>query len=380
MTPDGQVTGQKADSPAATPPAPKPVTPLTEPELAKYDTITDPNALHTAIEKLPPEHQLPIAQRWADRFFNSPENKPKVDGLRDLYSGDPQRANSPAAKEAQAFVQKLPQELQQKLARENFQQYMAAHPNASPQEQGNFMQQAWSQAGQSLQAMPWPAQLMMGLGLGAGLVGLFSSLFGEGGAESGLMGMLGIGAAGLIGANYGMFGNDARMMLGQGAVGLGRLVGMNIPSAQDFTPEGMKKKKDEATAAVQVAIMGDPKQKVEGGGWKGGLAKIEELRKPLDQLASTVETYGKDTAVTMLMGAMGVNDPAAAQRKLEELLQQRQQMMDPQYLRNQLLGDQNPQTWLDRGAQLARRAAFAALEEQYGQYPGATPSPAPPQK
>lgn len=350
----GQTGGQTSGQPTG---QPKPV---------------DPAQFAQDLQKMPREQAVPKAKEYVQAELAKPENQQVMSGLEDLKSGDPARANSPAAQAYKAAMQKAPEG----MIREEYARLMQANPTASPQEQGNFMRQAIDNGMARFNEMPFPAQLMMGLGLGAGLIGVFSSLFGEGGAESGLMGLLGIGAAGLIGANYGMFGNDARKMVGQGAVGLGRMMGMNIPGAEDFTPEAIEKKKREGMAAVQAAIIGDKKKKIQGGGWKGGLAKIEELRSPLDQLASTADNYGKDTAITMLMGAMGTDDPAAAQQKFDELMQQRQQMMDPQYLRNQILGDQSANA---EGAS-ARRWMLSGLEAAYGKYPGAAPAAAAPQQ
>lgn len=361
----GQITGQPAGQPpaeqAANPtnaqqagrqPSGQPPTPLGEKELAQFDQITNQAEFQTAFEKLSPEQQPQVAQRWADKFFNSPENKPKVDGLRDLYSGDPQRAGSPAAKEAQAFVKNLPQDLQNKLSQENFQKFMAANPNATPQEQGNFMRQAWEQAGQSIQAMPWPAQLMMGLGLGAGLVGMFSSMFGEGGMESGLLGLLGIGAAGMIGANYGMFGNDARKMMGQGAVGLGRMMGMKIPDASQFDSKIIAEQKQK----TQEEIMKAMDAAGANGGWAAGQEVLNKQLAPAMSGLNTLHSMGRDTGTTTLMGMLDTNDPQVAAAKYDELMGMREQYSNPDYLYNQ--ATQVAQTKLDEAEKM--RAEYAA--------------------
>ena len=361
----GQITGQPAGQPpaeqAANPtnaqqagrqPSGQPPTPLGEKELAQFDQITNQAEFQTAFEKLSPEQQPQVAQRWADKFFNSPENKPKVDGLRDLYSGDPQCAGSPAAKEAQAFVKNLPQDLQNKLSQENFQKFMAANPNATPQEQGNFMRQAWEQAGQSIQAMPWPAQLMMGLGLGAGLVGMFSSMFGEGGMESGLLGLLGIGAAGMIGANYGMFGNDARKMMGQGAVGLGRMMGMKIPDASQFDSKIIAEQKQK----TQEEIMKAMDAAGANGGWAAGQEVLNKQLAPAMSGLNTLHSMGRDTGTTTLMGMLDTNDPQVAAAKYDELMGMREQYSNPDYLYNQ--ATQVAQTKLDEAEKM--RAEYAA--------------------
>lgn len=354
--PNGQTGGQSSGQ------TPTPAKQFNEQELAQFEQMQDPKQFGAAFEKMTPEQRLQVAPRWFAKWKTDPKNAAMIAGVNDLQSGDPQRANSPGAQQAKAFMAGLPTQLREQLASENFQKQMAANPDATPQQQAGFMRQAWDQASRSVQSMPWPAQLMMGLGLGAGLVGMFSSMFGEGGVESGLLGLLGIGAVGLIGANYGMFGNDARMMMGQGAVGLGRMMGMNIPDAKAFTPEGMEQAKADAMTSVMEAIGGNAEKKIPTGGWQGGIKKIEELRAPLDQLANTAETYGKDFAITTLMGAMNTNDPSAAQQKFDMLMKQRQDMMDPQYLRNQMgpLAD--------------------LVEMQFGKYPGAaTAQAAPPQ-
>lgn len=351
---NGQTGGQSSGQ------TPTPAKQFNEQELAQFEQMQDPKQFGAAFEKMTPEQRLQVAPRWFAKWKTDPKNAAMIAGVDDLQSGDPQRANSPGAQQAKVFMDGLPTQLREQLASENFQKQMAANPGATPQQQAGFMRQAWDQASQSVQNMPWPAQLMMGLGVGAGLVGLFSSMFGEGGAEAGLMGLLGLGAAGLIGANYGMFGNDARMMMGQGAVGLGRMMGMKIPDANAFTPDGMEKAKEEGMTSVMEAISGHADKKIPKGGWPGGIKKIEELRAPLDQLANTAETYGKDFAITTLMGAMNTNDPSVAQQKFDMLMRQRQEMSDPQYLRNQILAS-------PKGGKIG----LGALEFLYGKYPGA---------
>lgn len=84
----------------------------------------------------------------------------------------------------------------------------------------------------NFQKMDTPSQIAMGLGLGMGLLGLISSLGGEGGMGSFLMSALGLGVAGAVGAGAGMFGDEGVRMYGQGMRTLGNLAGMNIPEGE----------------------------------------------------------------------------------------------------------------------------------------------------
>lgn len=91
-----------------------------------------------------------------------------------------------------------------------------------------------SQKQDEFQALPFPAQLAMGLGLGVGVVGLMSSLLGEGGMGSFLMSALGLGAAGAIGAGSGLFGQGAQNTMADVIGRVGQATGM-VP--KQLTPE-----------------------------------------------------------------------------------------------------------------------------------------------
>jgi len=108
----------------------------------------------------------------------------------------------------------------------------ANHPDdPPPQDPQGFG--AWaSDKMEKFQQMDSTSQIAMGLGLGLGLLGLINSLGGEGGMGSFLMSALGLGAAGVVGAGAGMFGDEGVRMYGQGMRALGNLAGMNIPEGE----------------------------------------------------------------------------------------------------------------------------------------------------
>lgn len=215
---------------------------------------------------------------------------------------------------------------------ENVRQMMRQNPNASVQDQGSF----FAKATQMWEGLPQEAKYAVGIGLPVALLGSVMGLAGgEGmGMPGGILALLGLGAAGLGAANAGVFGNDARMMLGQGAIGLGRTLGMNIPDASALGPEGMAA----AQADVQKAMdTRDDKGRL--GGWAAGQAKIDEFKKPLD----TLHSMGRDTGITALMGWMKTNDPEVAAAKYDELMQKRQEISHPDYLYNQVVSSKkNP--------------------------------------
>lgn len=216
---------------------------------------------------------------------------------------------------------------------ENVRQMMRQNPNASVQDQGSF----FAKATQMWEGLPQEAKYAIGIGLPVALLGGVMALAGGDGMgmPGGIMALLGLGAAGLGAANAGVFGNDARMMLGQGALGLGRMAGMNIPDTSALGPEGMA----QAQQGVRDAMM-KKDDKGNLGGWTAGQAKIDEFKKPLD----TLHAMGRDTGTTALMGWMKTNDPQAAAAKYDELMRQRQEISHPDYLYNQVVNSK--ENWL----------------------------------
>lgn len=77
------------------------------------------------------------------------------------------------------------------------------------------------------------AKVALGLGLGTGVIGLISGLMG-GGIGSFLLGALGLGAAGAVGASAGMFGEGGSQFMGDMAYNLGTMTGM-VPESADLS-------------------------------------------------------------------------------------------------------------------------------------------------
>lgn len=115
---------------------------------------------------------------------------------------------------------------------ENHIQANAAAAPQNPQDFGGWMNQMVTQ----FQSMDPMSQIGMGLGLGAGVLGLLSGL-GGGGIGSFLLGALGLGAAGFMGANAGMFGEGGQNLADDLKFNVGSMLGM-IPEVKrdDLAP------------------------------------------------------------------------------------------------------------------------------------------------
>lgn len=100
----------------------------------------------------------------------------------------------------------------------------------NPQEFGAWMNNMMTEF-QKLDPM---SQVGIGLGLGTGVLGLLSGLMGGGGIGSFLLGALGLGAAGFMGANAGMFGQSGSQMMGDMAYNLGTMTGL-VPESADLS-------------------------------------------------------------------------------------------------------------------------------------------------
>jgi hypothetical protein len=109
-------------------------------------------------------------------------------------------------------------------------------PPTDPQGYGKFINDTWSQAVGVFREMDPMMQLGMSLGLGTGLLGLLGGLGGDG-IGTFLMGALGLGAAGFMGANAGMFGQDAQNFAKDTMFNIGAATGM-IPQVKkdDLAP------------------------------------------------------------------------------------------------------------------------------------------------
>jgi hypothetical protein len=103
-------------------------------------------------------------------------------------------------------------------------------PKNDPVAAGNWMSNALN----TFHQMPFHAQLLIGAGLSVGVVSMLSSMMGGGGMGGMMLGALGLGAAGMMGASGGMFGNDAKSWVNDAFSGLVTAFGGNVPNEGDI--------------------------------------------------------------------------------------------------------------------------------------------------
>lgn len=183
-------------------------------------------------------------------------------------------------------------------------------------------------------------QALVGLGLPIGLIGIFSSLFGEGGIGAGILGALGLGAAGLGAASGGMFGQTAQNAVNQTA---GNLMGQ--------LPQGARQGLYD-TASFFGAAPGrqdlskltseTPIKDIIGAGGSGlpdaaavdqQLAELPKQKQQLEQLLA----MDRDTALQWLpsVDPDNVKTPEDAERVLENARLMLNQLNDPNSELNQ---------------------------------------------
>ncbi|NDC55400.1 MAG: hypothetical protein EBZ69_00985 [Alphaproteobacteria bacterium] len=209
------------EPPAAPPPPEQPAaqikpesTAAQAPSAIKFDEIS----AQLSDSKIPVEQRQQFAEQFVKNHVNA--NPDLMKGFQDIQAGN---ANTPEAQKYQTQLQGA----QDEFIKQHVQQAVQNNPDAAsnPQSFGAFASQAANNALQQFQAMPMPMQLMMGIGLPVGVVGLMSSLFGEGGMGAGLLGVLGLGAAGAAGAAGGVFGQGAQNMATDAAYQMGTFFG-----------------------------------------------------------------------------------------------------------------------------------------------------------
>lgn len=219
--------GGTTSAPAGQQPAqPQPATPQ-QPAGSNQPQTPAPMDAAAIMAQLPKNTNIPPEQQqaFASGLAESVKGKEGlIAGAKAFSAGE----NSPAAKEFQAHMQQF----EQKWIQEHMQQLAAANPGAAatPQGWGGLFQQATS----AWQQMPTEMKWITGLGLGGGLLGLASSIFGEGGMGMGLLGLLGIGVGGLAGAAGGLFGQDVQKGTSDMAFNAGSFLGF-VPDAGSLT-------------------------------------------------------------------------------------------------------------------------------------------------
>lgn len=218
--------------------------------------------------KLPPEQQAEFA-RGMTTWLNDPKNKDALQGANDLKAGK----NTPQAQQFNAAMEQR----QKEFTEERTRALAAADPKAAATPQG--WAGMFSQASQQWEQMPQEMKLVMGLGLGGGLLGMASSMFGEGGMGMGILGLLGIGGGLAAGAAGGMFGQGAQKATSDMAYDVGSFFGA-VPQAGSMegkfnqlkSPDALKQLSAPTTAAEKLQAFRFPK---------------EEQAKVRDQLAMT---------------------------------------------------------------------------------------------
>lgn len=178
--------------------------------------------------KVPVEQRQQFAEQFVKDHVNA--NPDVMKGFRDVQAGN---MNTPEAQKYQAQLKSA----EDAFVKQHVEQAIKSNPAAAadPKTTGQIAGQAAQDAWQKFQAMPMPMQLMMGIGLPVGLVGLMSSLFGEGGFGAGLLGVLGLGAAGAGAAAGGLLGQDASNMAGDAMYNAGTFLGMVPEGKQDLS-------------------------------------------------------------------------------------------------------------------------------------------------
>lgn len=362
-TPQTVTTGTE---PPAAPPAPAP-TPTQQPQPAaqvkpESAAAQAPSAIkfeeisaQLSDSKIPVEQRQQFAQQFVQDHVN--KNPDVMKGFRDIQAGN---ANTPEAQKYQAQLQSA----QDAFIKQHVERAVQNSPEAAnnPQSFGAFASQAANNAMQQFQAMPMPMQLMMGIGLPVGLVGMMSSLFGEGGMGAGLLGVLGLGAAGAAGAAGGMFGQDAQNMTTDALYNVGTFFGA-MPEKADFSalkgPDALQKLTAGPTISDAAATWWDPKAKAQEV--QGQLDQADQLSKlmmaPEGMRAGLIQKMdsslspeeAQQIAANAAQAHTAMQDPESALAK--KLQQARDFVTNPEgYVNQQTLNAVNPMNWFKSGS------------------------------
>jgi hypothetical protein len=206
--------------------------------------------------KLPPEQQAEFSRGMAT-WLNDPKNKEVLQGANDSKAG----LNTPQAQQFNAAMTQR----QKEFTEERTRALAAADPQAAATPQG--WAGMFSQASQQWDQMPQEMKMVMGLGLGGGLLGMASSMFGEGGMGMGILGLLGIGGGLATGAAGGMFGQGAQKFTSDMAYDVGSFFGA-VPEAGSMggkfnqlkNPDALKQLSAPPTAAEKLQAFRFPKE------------------------------------------------------------------------------------------------------------------------
>ena len=251
--PQGPSTAQQ---PPASAPAPEPApgqpaaaqsvaTPVSTPvstHVGTADQTFEPELVTQMQNAQTPEEKQVVQQAAAGKVKQIVDNDPVgAQGVKDLQTG---KTDTAEAKKVQARIDTA----ESQRTAEELENLKKAHPEADisdPKTYGIFL----SQAAEKAKSLPFEHKLLMGLGLGGGLIGILSSLFGDTGMAGGLLGVLGLAVGGAAGAAGGVFGNQAQAAAGKMMGDVGNFFGQIPDEARDannFRPGSAASKAFEA--------------------------------------------------------------------------------------------------------------------------------------
>jgi len=298
------------------------------------------------LSKLPQNNNIFSEQQraFASSLAESVKGKEElIAGARSAAAGE----NSPAAKAFQTHMQQF----EKQWIDDHMQKATQANPELAATPQG--WAGMFAQATDAWQQMPQEMKWITGLGLGGGLLGMASSIFGEGGMGMGLLGLLGIGVGGFAGAMGGMFGQGAQQATSDMAYNVGSFFGA-VPEAGSMTGKFNDLKAPNAVDVLAAAPTLEEKTQT----YWNAAAKQEEVRKQLalidqvknfmkvpevmreDWLRKMDKTLTPEEAKMVAQNIVGLNaqlnDPASALSKKVQTGQAFAAAEDPdQYVRGQ---------------------------------------------
>ena len=358
----GPSTAQKPPAPAPAPaqaqaqpqPAAAVGTPVSTPvstSVGTADKAFSPELMTKMQNAQTPEQKQAVQQEVTGTLKQHVDQNPLYrQGLADMQAG---RTDTEGAKALQTNMDKY----KSTMVYDEFEKLKQADPTANLSDPGTyagFISQASNTAMTKFNEMPIEHQMLTGLGLGGGLIGILSSLFGGGGMTGGLLGMLGLAAGGMAGAAGGMFGDQAQATTGKMMGDFGNFIGM-IPNeardASNFNEAAAKKTKDSIAKAMREAPMGH--KAAPGQGAQIGQQMLTAERAKFDPLRSLHKT-SPQAAYSMLMGMKNGPQTAADAAKLYEQLNTQYDATGQEgYLYSQTLDNirqrqQNPEPLDDR--------------------------------
>ncbi|NDD52520.1 hypothetical protein EBZ39_01350 [bacterium] len=322
-------TDGPADTSAAQP-APSPAAAAQPAQPASgADGIFTPEFQQKVNQATTPEAQQAVRAEAADKLQQFIANNPEyAQGLKDIQAG---QTNTDAAQKLTANMQQY----QSTLIGEEFEKLKQANPGTNfndPSTWASFARQATDTAMTKFNELPMEHKLLAALGMGGGLIGLLTSLFGGGGLGSGLLGALGLAVGGGAAAAGGVFGDDVRAQTGELLNNMANFFGgVNVPTAEQISgPQA------EQQAAQKIHdAMNQKNDSGVRGGWAAGQQTLNDQLGPADMLLSAP----RELAITSLMGLQGSNKPKNSREAaalLDSIKARHQTARQPNFLYNQV--------------------------------------------